>query len=42
MYVSALKLESQELLRVVRDSPGESGIHHYGHRWQIETLFGSL
>jgi len=42
MYVSTLKLESQELLIVVSDSPGESAIHDYGRRWQIETLFGCL
>ncbi|MDE5079346.1 MAG: hypothetical protein O4751_14165 [Trichodesmium sp. St2_bin6] len=42
MYVSALKLESRELLIVVRARPGASGIqdYGYGHHWQIETLFG--
>ena len=42
MYVSALRLESGELLIVVSDHPRASAIQDYGRRWQIETLFGCL
>ncbi|MCL2934116.1 MAG: transposase [Trichodesmium sp. MAG_R03] len=42
MYVSALSLESGELLSVVSVRLGVSAIQDYGRRWQIETLFGCL
>jgi hypothetical protein len=42
LYVSALRLESGELLIVVSAQRTETAIADYGKRWGIETLFGCL
>ena len=40
VYVSALRLESGELLIVITPKPCSTAISDYGKRWGIETLFG--
>jgi hypothetical protein len=42
LYVSALRLETGELLIVVSAQRTETAIADYGKRWGIETLFGCL
>jgi hypothetical protein len=42
MYVSALRLEDNELLIVVTSRQPQSAIVDYSKRWGIETLFGCL
>ena len=40
VYISALRLENNELLIVITPEFCESAISDYGKRWGIETLFG--
>lgn len=40
LYVSALRLESRDLLIVVTNRQAHQAIADYGKRWSIETLFG--
>ena len=40
VYVSALRLESGELLIVITPESCSTAISDYGRRWGIETLFG--
>jgi Transposase DDE domain len=42
LYVSALRLEDNDLLVVVTGHKPKSAIADYGKRWGIETLFGCL
>jgi hypothetical protein len=42
VYVSALRLEDNELLVVVTCHKPQSAILDYAKRWGIETLFGCL
>jgi hypothetical protein len=42
VYVSALRLEDNELLIVASNRQPRSAIADYGKRWGIETLFGCL
>ena len=41
-YLSALRLEDDELLIVAAGKPCCDAIGKYAHRWEIETLFGCL
>jgi hypothetical protein len=42
VYVSALRLEDNELLIIVSNRKPQSAIADYAKRWGIETLFGCL
>jgi hypothetical protein len=42
VYVSALKLEDNELLIVATNANTHNAVEKYAQRWEIETLFGCL
>lgn len=42
VYLSALKLDDGELLILASSKAAETSLERYGHRWEIETLFGCL